>query len=200
MELDILKSIHYNMHGSNFINHLMKWISIISDDGLIWLGLAIIFLFFKKTRKAGILTIICIGATFVLNSILLKNIIARPRPFTQSAELATFIESLGMKLPDSYSFPSGHTFSSFACATVICLQLKKKWPFVYIFSALVAFSRVFLCCHYITDVIVGAIIGTLVAFAIYYIMKYIFKKLDELVIKHRQNKIKQTQDSQTTQE
>jgi len=188
MELDILKSIHYNMHGSNFINHLMKWISIISDDGLIWIALAVVFLFFKKTRKAGILTILCVGATFVLNSLILKNIIARPRPFTESAELATFIESLEMKLPDSYSFPSGHTFSSFACATVICLSLKKKWPFIYIFSALVAFSRVFLCCHYITDVVAGAVIGTLVAFAIYYVMKYVFKKFDEYIENRKQKK------------
>lgn len=197
MELDILKSIHDTMHGSNIINHVMKWISIISDDGLIWLALAIVFLFFKKTRKAGILTILCVGATFVVNSIILKELIARPRPFTESTELADFITSLGMKLPDSYSFPSGHTFSSFACATVICMQLKGKTPFIYIFSVLVAFSRIFLCCHYLTDVLAGAAIGVLVAIAIYFVMKWLFPKFDKIVINYRNKKQTQKEPEET---
>lgn len=193
MELDILRSINNTIHGSNFINQVMKWISIISDDGLIWLALAVVFLFFKKTRKAGILTIICVGATFVINSLLLKTLIARPRPFVEEPIFADFIKSIGMELPDSYSFPSGHTFSSFACATVICLQLKKKTPFIYIFSVLVAFSRVFLCCHYITDVLAGAVIGTLVAFAIYYVMRALFNKLDQIVLNNRNKKTQNKQ-------
>lgn len=193
MELDILRSINDTMHGSNFINQVMKWISIISDDGLIWLALAVVFLFFKKTRKAGILTIICVGATFVINSLLLKTLIARPRPFVEEPIFADFIKSIGMELPDSYSFPSGHTFSSFACATVICLQLKKKTPFIYIFSVLVAFSRVFLCCHYITDVLAGAVIGTLVAIAIYYVMRVLFNKLDQIVLNNRNKKTQNQQ-------
>ncbi len=183
--MEILNLINQNLHGSNFFNHFFKFISIISDKGLIWIALGIVLLFFKKTRKVGLITIIGVGASFFINSLILKNIFEKARPFVENPELATFIESIGMSLPDSYSFPSGHAFSSFCCAIIIGLGLKKNWWSFYILATLVAFSRVFLCVHYPIDVIVGAMLGTIVGVCVYFVSCYILKKLDGFISKKR---------------
>lgn len=185
MEIEILKYINNNLHGSNFVNYFFKFITLISDNGYIWIALGLILLIFKKTRKAGFLTLAGAAATFVVNSVILKLLFDRARPFVAAPELATFIESIGLELPTSNSFPSGHAFSSFCCATILCLQLKKKWPFVYIFSSLVAISRVFLCVHYPTDVLAGMVIGTLVGVAIHFVMNYILGKIDQFILNRR---------------
>ena len=77
MDLNILKYISEHMHSSSFFNHFFKIISIISDNGYMWIALALFLLIFKKTRTAGLLTLVGIGATFILNSVILKNIFDR---------------------------------------------------------------------------------------------------------------------------
>lgn len=202
MEIEILKYINNHLHSSNFFNYFFKVITIISDNGYIWIALGLILLIFKKTRKAGFLTLMGAAATFVINSIILKMLFNRARPFTEATELATFINSIGLELPTSNSFPSGHAFSSFCCATILSLQLKKKWPLVYIFAFLVATSRVFLCVHYPTDVLAGIVIGSAVGVAIHFVMNYILKKLDEFILKHRNKKdlVKATANEQVESE
>ncbi len=185
MDINIINWIHSNLHGSDFINQLVKWITFLGDYGIVWITLAFILILFKKTRKAGIMVLISAGATVVVNSAILKMIFNRPRPFVGNEELVSFINSIGMELPDGASFPSGHAFVSFCCAMVLTLQLRKKWPFIYILSSAIALSRVFLCVHYPTDILAGMVFGSAMGVAIYFSCKFFFKKLDEFVLKKR---------------
>jgi len=60
---------------------IMKVITTLGDDGIFFIALGVIMLFFKKTRKAGI---VCLGALLVmtlLNNELIKPIMERPRPY-----------------------------------------------------------------------------------------------------------------------
>ena len=41
MEIQILNLINQHLHGSEIVNHLAKFISIISDNGYIWLALGL---------------------------------------------------------------------------------------------------------------------------------------------------------------
>ena len=184
MEIEILNFINNNLHGSGFINQLAKIISVVSDKGYIWIALGLFLMIFKKTRKAGFLTLCGVAATLICNSLILKNLFDRARPFVENPSLIPFIESIGMELPTDSSFPSGHTFVSFCCAIILCMQLKKKWPFIYIFSALVAFSRIFLCVHYPTDVLAGAIIGTIIGLCIHFFANFVCKKIS---MRNKQN-------------
>lgn len=62
-------------------------------------------------------------------------------------------------MPTSWSFPSGHTSSSFAAATAV-FSVNKKWGIpAYVFAAIVGFSRIYLGVHYCTDVLAGAVLG-----------------------------------------
>ena len=65
-------------------------------------------------------------------------------------------------IPNDYSFPSGHTTSSFACATTICFSFPKIGVVFIIFAFIMAFSRLYLFVHYLSDIIFGMILGILV--------------------------------------
>ena len=95
----------------------------------------------------------------------------RPRPCAAFPDFPMLIARL-----DSYSFPSGHSASSFAAAVMLTLR-QKKWGWAaLVLAALIAFSRVFLFVHYPTDVLAGALLGTLFAFAVYTVHKMKLEK------------------------
>lgn len=179
MDIQILNFINDYLHGCDFINQLAKIISIISDNGYIWIALGLFLMIFKKTRKAGFVTLCGVLATLLVNTIVLKNVFARPRPFVENSDFVTFLNSIGMSLPLDNSFPSGHTFVSFCCSAILVLELRKKWGFIYILSSCIALSRIFLCVHYPTDVLAGALIGTLVGVGVYFLANYIIKKVNK---------------------
>ena len=110
-------------------------------------------LLFKKTRKAGICLAAALALTAFVGNTVLKNIFARTRPYIE----ANFPVIIGA--PGGYSFPSGHTGSSFAAATVLAFSFKKYGALFYILAALIGFSRAYLYVHYPTDIIAGALLG-----------------------------------------
>ncbi len=120
------------------------------------------------------------GITYIL-----KPLIAEPRPFLA-------LSNVDLLAPKSeiYSFPSGHTTSSFTVATVIGLKYifmlkNKKYRLVYpliVFAALIGFSRIYIGVHYPSDVLVGAIIGTICALLVLKLEDKIFlKKITDLI-------------------
>lgn len=62
-------------------------------------------------------------------------------------------------MPTSWSFPSGHTSSSFAFATAVFANNKKWGIGAFILAAAIGFSRIYLGVHYFTDVLAGAVLG-----------------------------------------
>lgn len=88
---------------------------------------------------------------------LLKITFERPRPPVEDSS----IQAVG-KLPESFSFPSGHAMSAFAAATavaVLCPRL--RWPALGI-AAVVAISRPYLGMHFWIDVVIGSLLGAAV--------------------------------------
>ncbi len=65
-------------------------------------------------------------------------------------------------VPRDFSFPSGHTSSSFAASVSMLLNRKKgKFPILgigaLVLAVLIGFSRMYLYVHFPTDVLAGAI-------------------------------------------
>jgi len=94
---------------------------------------------------------------------LLKNWIARPRPYTVWA-----FDLLIDKNPE-FSFPSGHTSAAFAAAWMIYMNKKKFGIYALVLALLMGVSRIYLCMHYPSDVIGGAVIGILIAEGVYWL-------------------------------
>lgn len=180
MEIKILEWINANLHGSGFVNFVMKCISYLAEWGWCWLVLGVVLLCFKRTRKSGFILICGYGAVVVINHFILKNIINRARPFTQSSALAEFIQSIGMSLPTSSSFPSGHTVVSFCSAVILTYYFKGKGTWAFLPATLIAISRVFLCLHYPTDVLGGMMIGIIIGIITLLCGKLLFNIIDKI--------------------
>ena len=121
-------------------------ITSLGEAGIGWIVLSLVLLCFKKTRRTGGLVLIAMTVTLLFGELTLKNIICRLRPCNVFTNFPMLIAR-----PTSYSFPSGHTSSSFAAALILTLRHKKVGWLAYIPAVLIAFSRIFLFVHYPTD-------------------------------------------------
>ena len=91
-----------------------------------------------------------------LSTALIQRAVGRHRP-----RVHTLIAE-----PHSYSFPSGHTASSLACAVVLCSLAPRLRVPLYVLAALIGLSRVYVGVHYPLDVLGGALWGFVVGTAI----------------------------------
>ena len=87
---------------------------------------------------------------------ILKNIFARTRPYDAYKDIRCLIEPQ----PD-YSFPSGHTASSFAAVVPILADrnTRRLGIVALVVAILMALSRIYVCVHYPSDVLAGVIVG-----------------------------------------
>jgi membrane-associated phospholipid phosphatase len=72
-----------------------------------------------------------------------------------------------------FSFPSGHSTTVFAIATLLSLFYKSPRisVFLVIISSLTAFSRVYLSQHFIQDVLAGSFFGIVSSLLVYYYLE-----------------------------
>ena len=170
MDLELLLWIQeFIVH--DFISPLVIFYTQLGEMGILWIIIIIGLLSNKKTRVLGILCAFSLITEFVINDLILKNIIARNRPFID------YPFDLLIKIPSSYSMPSGHSASSFAVAMVFVFRKEKGSVLMILLASLMAFSRLYLFVHYPSDVFIGILLGTFVAFAVVSIQrKYKFLK------------------------
>jgi undecaprenyl-diphosphatase len=88
-----------------------------------------------------------------------KNAVARERPCRAIDGIRLIVGC-----PKSYSLPSGHAISSFACAVPLSILSREymmmQWRlYPLALASAIAFSRIYLGVHYPTDVLAGAILG-----------------------------------------
>lgn len=135
-------------------------IKIITNIGgtIIITVVTILSLFIFRNKKINICIILNLLGIFILNNVLIKNIIARGRP-----------SGINIIEENGYSFPSGHT----AISTVVYGYLiyliynyvsnkKLKYVLISILSIIilvVGLTRIYLGVHYTSDVLGGYLLG-----------------------------------------
>ena len=173
-DLSILAWIQTHL-VSPFCNEFFKLVTHFGDIGIFWILIAVIMLFFKKTRKTGLM----MGAALVLGVIfgngILKNLFQRVRPFDLENAL---VQIPIIAKPGDWSFPSGHTLASFEAATVLMIRDKRFGIPALILAVLVAFSRLYLYVHFPSDVIAGALLGILFGCLGVWIVNKIWKAVE----------------------
>ena len=164
--MDIIHNIDDNVlnfvqeHFRNsFMDTIMPVITSLGNSGIVWILITIVLIAMKRYRKYGYMLALALIITLVVGNITLKPLIARTRPFDAN-DLKNI---LLIEAPTDYSFPSGHTMSSFAAAIVLIYMDKKVGIIAMILAVLIAFSRLYLYVHYPSDVFAGMILGILSA-------------------------------------
>jgi undecaprenyl-diphosphatase len=138
-------------HRVSWLNAPFEQLSRIGAYGLVWLAIALMLAVLWRRPRVFVL-VLAADAIADLVAALLKGAIPRARPHVSHL----------IALPTSHSFPSGHTATSFACATVLCaLAPRFRVAFVAL-AAAIAYSRLYDGVHYPLDVLAGAVLGTLV--------------------------------------
>lgn len=164
--------------------------STFGDNGIFYILVGILLLFFIKTRKLGLTLLLACVFTLLINDLILKNVFDRARPFQDPSlvkDLISIQNNNGVPygiIPTSNSFPSGHSFTSFfIVGGIISLYIFDKEnrkdylaPLIYfsIFALFMGACRILLSHHYCTDVIVGALIGFAFGLLTYIILKYLY--------------------------
>lgn len=132
--------------------------TFLGNKGWFFIVIAVLLICISKYRKWGAYLGTSLGLGFVFGNMLIKNVVARTRPYDTVENITLLIDKLS-----DYSFPSGHTLAAFEFfAVVCCLPVKKLYKALAgILAFIIAFSRLYLYVHFPSDVLAGMLLGSL---------------------------------------
>jgi undecaprenyl-diphosphatase len=119
----------------------------------VWLAIGLLVALAQRRSLPFALTLLGVAAADGLAS-LVKAAVGEDRPSEPDA-LVT--------IPHSHSFPSGHTATSFAAATILSAFLPRAAPAFYLLALAIGWSRLYVGVHWPLDVVGGALIGVATA-------------------------------------
>jgi undecaprenyl-diphosphatase len=158
--LDLLNKHLHNRVTDRFALIITR----LGDFGAIWIAIALFLFKMKAYRTIGDMIILSLVLNTLLCEGIIKHIFRRKRPYSP---LRKFL----VVKPTTYSFPSGHTSSSFAVVGVFYNStLSIYLPYILVLAILISFSRLYLYVHYPSDVLIGVILGLICSNMVSYFM------------------------------
>ena len=142
---------------ADIVTPIMKVITHMGDKGAFWILVTLALLIYpnRRGRRLGAFCALAMVTGLLVTNLIIKNWVARIRPY----ELIQGLECIVARA-DDFSFPSGHTTNSLACAWVLFRKAPKKWGVpALVLAILISLSRLDVGIHYPTDVLGGAVIG-----------------------------------------
>jgi undecaprenyl-diphosphatase len=134
-------------------------------DGWLWYSIGLILLVFGGCQKflaIGAATAAAAAGIFLFRT--LKHASRRKRPCEIEPHCWASILP-----PDKYSFPSGHSITSFAIALAIGMFYPDLQIVLLVVALLIASSRIILGMHFLSDVLAGSAIGILLGYFSYHV-------------------------------
>lgn len=167
-DLAVLGALHELAEGAGFaLTPLFEAASFVGEKGACFFALALILMLFRRTRKAGacVFVALCLGA--LASNVVLKDLVARPRPFESSALYLDWWRFAGAAPEDGFSFPSGHmTAASAAMAALMLIWRTRAAVFGGVLViAVMGAARCYLVAHYPSDVLAALLVGAAAAAA-----------------------------------
>lgn len=149
-----------NPYHSPFLDFVFEGITLFGD-GLFTILFCVVLLFVRK-RYLSFMVFVSFALSGITTQVI-KDFVSEARPalFLQKTNYPYFIDHV--TLHNYHSFPSGHSTSAFALASILAFAVKdKKYTFpLLIFAMLVGYSRIYLGQHFLLDVSFGSLMGVL---------------------------------------
>lgn len=170
-----ISTYFYTLHNET-VTEVFKVLTTFGNSAWYFIPSILLFFYFKKIKKDFNKTVIALYI-FMTNLVagllvwVFKVPFGRARPKLYLEDNIYGFQWFEIK-PDLVSFPSGHTIT--IISTVVAFSLLfPKWKYLLLpLGALIAFSRVVLTQHYMSDVVFASYLGTMVAI---YLHQYYFK-------------------------
>jgi len=171
---------YFNRIGNPIIDSINRALTH-AGDGIFAIVVCIAFLFIRlKTALLLFISfIISAGIVQLLKHFVFSDI---NRPYFTLRHDPDFRIIENFTYHTSNSFPSGHSACIFAICTVIAFQYQSKiaWQILLaLIAILIGLTRVYLCQHFLQDVIAGSLIGTLIANYCCVLLKNKFESLNK---------------------
>lgn len=169
-----------NSSHTPYFDRLMWMISSIAS----WIPLIlllVVMVSYKKNWKewmpavVGILGVFAFGVLFA--SGFMKPLFERLRP-THYPGVMEHVRVLNEYIGGQYGFISGHSTNSFGFAMFTSLLFRNRIYTIIIFfwAILVAYSRIYLGVHFISDITAGLFAGLLIGFLFYKLYLFVIQK------------------------
>jgi undecaprenyl-diphosphatase len=158
------------------------WLVITDKLTFVPLYAILLFLLYKKFGLKSLLVFVVVVTLMITFTDQITNVFKRgferPRPCGE-ADLIDRIRFIAVRC-GKYGFFSGHSSNSMAAAVFAGLMLKpyyKNLIFILLFwSAVVAYSRIYVGVHYPLDIVCGLAFGAISGFLFYKLAKYLLKR------------------------
>ena len=163
--------IEYDKELLRFLNgYHASWLDpvvLILTETITWIPLYafLLYLVIKEYKKECWIILLGIGLTILLadqiTASIMKPYFARLRP-SREPTLEGLVHLVQGYTGGQYGFASSHAANSFGTATFFFLVLgtTKKWiGWLFLWAALLTYTRIYLGVHYPGDILVGALVG-----------------------------------------
>ncbi|MBV5289389.1 MAG: phosphatase PAP2 family protein [Pelodictyon phaeoclathratiforme] len=176
---DIETALWFHALDNTALYTLFKKITLFGDSTGYLVGGLLLFVVFRNRNPfrayAGLFLFSSVALSG-LSADLVKYLAGRARPKLYFSEQLYGFAAFHWEHAWT-SFPSGHSATALSVATVLA-TLYPRWRFAALFGALlIAFSRIFLAQHYVSDVIAGSFFGIVSTVLLYHL--YFKTKFDD---------------------
>ncbi len=176
--------LYLNGLHTSWLDTLMYLVS----QGWFWFPLFAFFIFHLAKRYPGSRNRIIVFGTLALtvgltdgaSTWVIKKQVKRYRP-THNLEIGhevhTVTDFSGQEYRGGkYGFVSSHSANYFGIATVLFWLMghAKRWRWLFVWAALIAYSRIYLGVHYPSDIIGGTLVGVIMGIITGYYSQKLF--------------------------
>lgn len=162
--LDKLRSVDHAIYRviadspTEPLDEPLRKLSKAANYSRLWLAISSALYLFggRRARTATQSGVAALAVTSFIVNVVVKSVSRRRRPDRDAHDIP---DERKVPMPDSTSFPSGHSASGFAFATAVGDHIPSLVVPLRVLAGVVAYSRVHSGVHYPADAVVGSVIG-----------------------------------------